>query len=739
MKTYPCNHFLFFCFILGAFLLGLLNPAYALSIITTKEIDANLLNGAIESRVVLGKRVFKVEAHGFYFRNNATNSIDIEITSLLRDNQSFPLTSSAKTSLKIPPNAKFKKSTILVLKGENAEEVAKILGVSKEEYQKLENISQTNATNDPMYANTPFSNGSDSSAYDNNPNSPNNNAINGKDGVNGSNGYGEKGNDGVNGSSGSNGANGNNSNHNAVGSGIDTDGVLGVDGVNGSSSSSGGSVGGYENNFTNHGSTNNNTGGYDNFNNGSSSGGSLGNGGLFPIPFGNGDTNNSNNPTNTTSPTNGSSSNSATNPSSQENNYSSQYCKVPELSPNNTMKLDVIAKDGSCISMNALRDDTKCAYRYDFEAGKAIKQTQYYYVDRENKTQNIGGCVDLQGAQYAMQLYKDDSKCALQTTSDKGYGMGKTQTFQTEIVFRGMDNLIHVAVPCSDYARVQDRIVRYEKNDKTQTLTPIVDQYYNDPSNPNKQQILNRGIATQLSSQYQEFACGQWEYNDAKLEAKRPTMLKSYNKLNGEWVEVTPCNFEAGIKSGAVVSPYVMGVPSSKVLSDITTSHYFKIERKNYGEREQCQKPYGINRCQPQYFHTDPSITDWSATYKTTTTQTTQPYLRPAQDNKSPTIYNLITTQTTINRTQSVLKNELHLSNDYLKYVEIYQGYYKDNDLKQSQGYIDWTNYYLNQNEGFCSQYSIWSENTKIGKNWYRWHNNKISCAQRLIYSTFQG
>ncbi|GAA8543423.1 hypothetical protein oki116_09500 [Helicobacter pylori] len=309
MKTYPYNHFLFFCFILGAFLLGLLSPAYALSVITTKEIDANLPNGAIESRVVLGKRVFKVEAHGFYFRNNATNSIDIEITSLLRDNQSFPLTSPAKTSLKIPPNAKIKKSTLLVLKGENAEEVAKILGISKEEYQKLENTAQTNATNDPMYANTPFNN---------NPNSPNDNAINGKYGANGSNGYGINGNDGINGSSGSN---GNNSNHNAVGSGIDTDGVLGVDGVNDSNSSSGGSVGGYENNFTNHGSTNNNTGGYDNFNNNSSSGGGLGNGGFFPIPFGNGDTNNSNNPTN--SPTNGSSSNNATNPNSQKNNYSS--------------------------------------------------------------------------------------------------------------------------------------------------------------------------------------------------------------------------------------------------------------------------------------------------------------------------------------------------------------------------------------------------------------------------------
>ncbi len=85
------------------------------------------------------------------------------------------------------------------------------------------------------------------------------------------------------------------------------------------------------------------------------------------------------------------------------------------------------------------------------------------------------------------------------------------------------------------------------------------------------------------------------------------------------------------------------------------------------------------------------------------------------------------------------MKNELHLSSDYLKHVEIHQGYYKDNDLKQSQGYIDWSNYYLNQNEGFCSQYNIWSENTKIGKNWYHWHDNKISCTQRLIYRPFQG
>lgn len=85
------------------------------------------------------------------------------------------------------------------------------------------------------------------------------------------------------------------------------------------------------------------------------------------------------------------------------------------------------------------------------------------------------------------------------------------------------------------------------------------------------------------------------------------------------------------------------------------------------------------------------------------------------------------------------MKNELNLSNDYLKYVEIHQGYYKDNDLKQSQGYIDWSNYYLNENEGFCSQYNIWSESTKIGKNWYRWRDNKISCTQRLIYRPFQG
>ncbi|GAA8280190.1 hypothetical protein HpBT166_02240 [Helicobacter pylori] len=100
--------------------------------ISLRPHQKNAIFRTIQDRVVLNKRVFKVEAHGFYFRNNATNSIDIEITSLLRDNQSFPLTSPAKTSLKIPPNAKIKKSTLFVLKGENAEEVAQFIGVADE-------------------------------------------------------------------------------------------------------------------------------------------------------------------------------------------------------------------------------------------------------------------------------------------------------------------------------------------------------------------------------------------------------------------------------------------------------------------------------------------------------------------------------------------------------------------------------------------------------------------------------
>lgn len=86
MKIYLYNYFLFFCFILGVFLLGLFSLVYVLSVIIIKEIDVNLFNGVIESRVVLGKRVFKVEVYGFYFRNNVINSIDIEIISFLRDN-----------------------------------------------------------------------------------------------------------------------------------------------------------------------------------------------------------------------------------------------------------------------------------------------------------------------------------------------------------------------------------------------------------------------------------------------------------------------------------------------------------------------------------------------------------------------------------------------------------------------------------------------------------------------------
>ncbi|WP_281746586.1 competence protein [Helicobacter suis] len=603
---------------------------FALSILTTDNINLKQRIGSLQGRVVFGEKVFLVQAIGqYHIRGKA---LELEITDLIRNNQKLHLSQNARTTQNIPPNLWIRKGSLLHFSCENADEIAKILGVSSEEYKQLENSTDcANAT-------------SNASTENNKPS--------------------------------------------GVGAGIDKQGVIGVDGSSGTSSYTDGNVGGFNNNsFQNSSSGSSNDGSsLQNFSNG----GSLNNG-IYPLPL---PTESGGNNSNTDS---GIPSSSATDSTNLP--YSMQYCKVPEFdAATNQFKLFVIGKDGTCQEMNAYRDDTKCSYRYDFEKGKAIKQTQFYYVDKENKTQYIGGCVDLHGAQYAMQLYKDDSKCTLSQTSDKDYGMGQSQSFQTQIVFRGMDNLLHVAIDCADYARVQDRIVRYEKNSNTKQMTPIVDQYYEDPITK-KQVILNRGVESKLSSQYQEYACGKWVYDDAKLQAYRPTMLKSYDAINGVYIEVTPCDFESGIKSGKITVPYAKLPATETTLDTKTTSHQFFLTLA----REHSGVCYNVRQ------HNCPIIDSnanqaWASTYVTTTTEIKQPYQRPAQDGETPTIYTITTQTNAIKRSTQVSDASIGLSDLYMQFVEVQEGYYKDNTIKTSEKFLKWQQASVRPGNGSCEQ-----------------------------------
>ena len=235
-----------------------------------------------------------------------------------------------------------------------------------------------------------------------------------------------------------------------------------------------------------------------------------------------------------------------------DSKWSAQYCKVPEFLENQ-IKLSIVDKDGNCVEKMAVRDDTKCEYRFDFVNSKAIKQTQFYYVDNENKVQTVGDCVDLVGDEYRVDLYKDDTRCELETT-DKDYGGGKGSFFVTQILFRGIDGLIHEATDCIAYGNIKEELVDYEKNDKTKKARRIVNQYYIDPYTK-EQHYITKGVKTDAEFDYVEKACGDWEMDDVLLQGKKRTEITFYDQVDYKEVPVTSCDFSV---QGGKKSEYIM-------------------------------------------------------------------------------------------------------------------------------------------------------------------------------------
>lgn len=220
--------------------------------------------------------------------------------------------------------------------------------------------------------------------------------------------------------------------------------------------------------------------------------------------------------------------------------YTTQFCKTPEYLTN-AIKLSIVDKDGNCIERLAVRDDTKCEYRFDFANNKAIKQTQFYYVDNENKVQVVGDCVDLQGEQYQATLYKDDTRCELETTN-KDYGGGKASFFVTQILFRGIDGLIHNATDCIAYGNIKEELVQYEHNEKSKQSQRVVNQYYTDYYTGEKV-YLTQGVRTSNVYDWKETTCGEWEHDDKNLKSTLRTELTFYDDVDYKKVNITACDY----------------------------------------------------------------------------------------------------------------------------------------------------------------------------------------------------
>lgn len=750
-------------------LLFIVNLAQALVVQTTQDIDLKQQNGELKGRIIFnGKIKPNIEVLGNFKLSKNKKNILFSVTHIKKGENYHTLSNQPTTIKETKGKKKIPRGTKLVLAGELESEIANILGMRKEEYR---------AGKGKIGAGGNGSNGSSSSKgfggigggyYANNSNSSNGSNGGGNFG-NSDNGIGDGSGGGIEdgtnggGSSGGNGGGGNgNSNGGSNGGGSS--------GGNGGSSNggNGGSNGG---------------GGSNPFPPISGGGGNTDNGGSFPPiipPIGGGGNDNGNGGIIIPPPSgNGSEGNKPSGGAgSDDNKYSSQYCKSPERR-GNTIILSVIDRDGKCIELQANRDDTKCQYRYDFNNGVAIKQTQFYYIDRENVTQNIGGCVDLEGTEFQYKLYTDDSKCKLQSTEDKGYGGGASHIFQTQILFRGADGLIHIAKDCSDFANVQEELLSYELDYAKKKLKRIVNQYYIDPTTGQKVYISN-GIQSPYEFEWKEYTCGNWEMDDANLRAYRPTQIRAFDAIAGAYYNITGCDYTTDQgKSGKITQNYTkvfIDVDHQGVeTGDLNTapldgdSEQDRINKEKYTIFEVKEQTYGwtpkttVVRCKtcgnciwglsPAGEHTkhwnsyflkgEKVLARWKTQYKTTNRGITEKYVRPRQDNdtdeqyKKYQFYFVSKAEKVVERIPvSVEVDEIGISRveNYMKYYEITELSNKLNLSNEvliqlnTQEYRSWKSKYYRKGKGDkCLNYSI--------SNGVVTHDSKYICEYIPTYN----
>ncbi|MCE3040015.1 hypothetical protein [Helicobacter anatolicus] len=405
--------------------------------------------------------------------------------------------------------------------------------------------------------------------------------------------------------------------------------------------------------------------------------------------------------------------------------YSSQYCKSPYREENDLI-LSIIDKGGNCYEIPALRDDTLCGYRYDFNKSIAIKQTQFYYIDKENQQQNVGGCVDLFGNEYKFKMFKDDSKCKLQNTSNKGYGGDFTETFQTQILFRGIDGTIKIAQDCSDFQNIKEELINYEQEGNK--IKRFVKKYYIDPNTGEKVYISN-GVISKYTLELKEYSCGDWEYNDEKLEAYRATQLKAFDELQGAYYNATACDYSTDKgKSGKITMPYTKisdrNLAGKTEKGDLNGTYTFEIkERELTGKEESRYQDCGWGRSKRRYYthwSNGNFITKakWRVTYKTTNYGNEIIYQRPKQDNEEkPTLLYLSKAIKKIERSEPLIDiNEIGLDNNYMKFYEANEGYYKDETYRTSKDFNDLQKKYYRKGKGsYCQVYNFWSSKIAEG------------------------
>ncbi len=228
----------------------------------------------------------------------------------------------------------------------------------------------------------------------------------------------------------------------------------------------------------------------------------------------------------------------------------------------------------------------------------------------------------------------------------------------------------------------------------------------------------------------QEVACGYWTYEDDKLQAIRPTLMRRLDRASGQYLDISPCNFDSTYgKSGKIILAYTQLPDQIQEFAPVKTTHTFTLSKANYSEKL-C---YRARTRQCLYIEPN-SVQEWTSTYLTITIRTTKTYKRPPQVGSDiSTEYKQILDENKAERSTIINKNDLHLSPQFMEFVEVYEGKYLDSNTANAPEYLAWKEKVVRPNQGTCSQYAIeeLSRNKKVLPSI---HNTKIVCVKSGDY-----
>ncbi|WP_104747515.1 competence protein [Helicobacter cetorum] len=237
-----------------------------------------------------------------------------------------------------------------------------------------------------------------------------------------------------------------------------------------------------------------------------------------------------------------------------------------------------------------------------------------------------------------------------------------------------------------------------------------------------------------------EFACGKWVYEDEHLQASRPSILKRFDEEKQTYTDITPCDYNTTEgKTGKIITPYTkISLQKAEPLEEPqifeAKNNFSVFQAKSSIERckgARMRKDGTIRQC---YLIEEPLKQAWESQYEITTQLIKAVYERPKQDDQvEPTFYETSELAYTSTRKSEITHNELHLSDKFMEFVEVYEGHYLNDIVKESSEYKEWVKKHVRLKEGVCITLEI-EEQQRAKSTPLSIENSRLVCVKRGNY-----